>query len=42
MSVCLWCGRYAQLSDEQFESLLSGDKSYEELVKPDDSKNDKL
>ena len=30
--------RYAQLSDEQFESVLSGEKSYEELVKPENDK----
>ena len=28
--------RYAQLDDDQFESLLKGDKSYEELVGPSD------
>ena len=29
--------RYAQLSDEQFESLLTGDKGYEDLVTPDEA-----
>ena len=37
--VCVVC-RYAQLNDDQFESLLSGEKSYEELVKPENSKTD--
>ena len=29
---CTGCVRYSQLSDEQFESLLAGDKSYDDLV----------
>ena len=37
--VCVVC-RYAQLNDDQFESLLSGEKTYEELVKPENSKTD--
>ena len=33
--------RYAELNDDQFERLLTGEKSYEELVTPPDEKEDK-
>lgn len=33
--------RYAELNDDQFECLLTGEKSYEELVTPPDETKDK-
>ena len=36
VSMSMYICRYSQLDDDQFESLLKGDKSYDELVGPSD------